>query len=244
MLLQGLKNSSQQESPEKKKIAPVTFELLKTIRNRLDGLSWRAATKTAVWTFCCVAYFGSFRAGELLAKKDWRFDKSSDLLWSDVNLDPEQAGGDCATIRIRSPKTGSRNELVELFAFPMPKFCLVNNLKKLKKSQQNIGIWSADAPVFRLGSGKNLSVKKLSGTMSKIFRKTCYSHLRVSASSFRSGVPTDMEGRPDIFGDTQIRSWGRWKSEAFRRYMKCERTRKREIFDQLSRLLMKNANSL
>ena len=178
--------------------------------------------------------FWVFRAGELLAKKDWRFDK---------NLDPEQAGGDCATVRIWSPKTGSRNELVQLFACPIPAFCPVSNLHRLKISQQNSGIWSADAPVFRLGSGKNLSVKRLSGTMRKIFWKTCCSHLRVTASSFRSGLPTDMEGRPDIIGDTQIRSWGRWKSEAFWRYMKCERTRKHEIFDQLSRILMENSEN-
>ena len=79
----------------------------------------------------------------------------------------------------------------------------------------------------------------MSKTLTKLTRKTQYAGAALAASSFRSGIPTDMESRPDLFQDTQIKSWGRWRSRAYRCYLKNEPARRREIFSRLSGMLMK-----
>ncbi len=68
----------------RKKWQAATFSVLKVLRQRLNQKRWKDDSSSAVWAFCCAAYFGSFRAGELLAKSDWAFDKYSDLVWGDL----------------------------------------------------------------------------------------------------------------------------------------------------------------
>ncbi len=42
--------------------------------------NWCKYNKIVMWTCCLVAFFGSFRLGELLSKKTRQFDKTSTLL--------------------------------------------------------------------------------------------------------------------------------------------------------------------
>jgi len=177
-----------------------------------------------------VGYFGSFRAGELLAKAQWTFDKFSDLLWSDV-IDE---GANSIKIHVKCPKTGGRGgEFIELFPTPDPKVDPVKTIRSLKAKQQNLGIWSENLPVFRFESGKNLTVSKLSQILRKIFRKTKFASLKISAKSMRAGIPTDMESHPSLINDTHIKIWGRWKGKSYLLYMKAPPVSRKWIFDKI-----------
>ena len=240
LLLNGLKNQATGKLGKKIR-KPATFLVLRILRKELWSRSWKEASKVSFWSFCVACYFGSFRAGELLAKKDWKFDGHSDLIWSDVTWKKDFRGGTASVeIRIRSPKVAKAGgEVVELHRFGDPNFCPVLALERLLRVQKRAGIWRADRPVYRLGSGKNLSITGANRIIRKLLKNTAGSGAGLTVASFRSGVPTDMQSRPDLFADSQIRSWGRWRSNAFYRYMKGGRSGNTETFDRLSRMLLK-----
>ncbi len=239
MLLRGIENAASRTNARGRSVAPFTFRVLGAVKKRLKNLKWKKPSKLVLWACCCAGYFGSFRAGELLAKSETGFDKNSDLLWSDVKFSSTRAGKANAKIRIRAPKTRNPGGIVvDLFSFEAKSFCPIRALKQLRTAQRRAGIWRPDKPVFRFGSGKNLTVRNLSRTLKKVLRKTEMGKLNITASSLRSGVPTDMESRPDLFGDSQIKNWGRWRSDAYRRYMKCAGVQKEILFQSLSNLLM------
>ncbi len=129
---------------------------------------------------------------------------------------------------------------VELLRYPDPDWCPVKALVDLRESQKAAGMLRRGRPIFRLGSGQNLTVSCMSRCLTKLTRHNHMRGMNITASSFRSGVPTDMACRPDLFGDTHIRSWGRWRSDAYRRYMKCGPVRNREIYEKLCAMLSKN----
>ncbi len=241
LLLAGASNLARHSKPGSAKRAPFTFKVLQRLCAELRAKRWKPSSKLAIKAFCCTGFFGSFRAGELLAKDSWSFDKFSDLTWADITLTSDPLGGSrSATLHIKEPKTRIEGgEFVELFRFEDPELCPVAALDRLASAQKAKGKWDPAAPVFRFGSGKNLTVSGATRLIKILLKKTEFSQQNLSASSLRSGIPTDMESRPDLFGDTQIKSWGRWRSGAYQRYMKRDAARKRDIYRRLSCMLCK-----
>ena len=241
LLLAGAENLARHTKAQRPKRAPLTFVVLKRLVSEIERKNWRHLSKLVVRAFCCVGYFGSFRAGELLAKDSWSFDRFSDLTWGDVTMDTDEKGGNNSmTLHVKETKTRlAGGEKVELFRFEDPQLCPVRLLERLVAAQKAANIWDKDGPVFRFKSGKNLTVSRASKMMKILLKNTEFKGENLSASSLRAGVPTDMESRPDLFKDTQIKSWGRWRSGAYRHYMKREDARKRDIYRRLSCMLCK-----
>ena len=104
LLLKGMENAKHSDAKPARKTDPLTFKILSKLRKAIKKKNWKPLSKETVWTVCCVGYFGSFRAGELLPKSEWKFDKFSDLLWTDVN-DTEK---EVIKIHVKCPKTGTK----------------------------------------------------------------------------------------------------------------------------------------
>jgi hypothetical protein len=237
IVLKGAENLQSLRGTVPVKADPFTFSVLKKFRKALKAKKWRKTSKIAVWGACCLGYFGAFRAGELLSKKETVFDKFSDLLWKDVTFFENGA-----EIKLKAPKISvPGGELVDVFSFPDSKFCPVHALKRLKTWQQKAGIWDPELPVFRFGSGKNLTVFRLSRIIKSLLRKTNLRYKNLSARSLRSGLPSDMEGRPDIMQDEHIKNWGRWRSSSYQTYMKNDRVQRRWIFEKICTALKQNS---
>jgi hypothetical protein len=229
IVLKGAENLQNLRNKKSVKADPFTFAVLKKFRKVLKATKWRKESKAAVWGACCLGYFGAFRAGELLPKKETVFDKFSDLLWTDVKF---FEGG--VEIKLKAPKISlPGGDLVDVFVFPDSKFCPVRALKRLKNAQQQKGVWDPLLPVFRFGSGKNLTVFRLSNIIKNLLRKTSLRSKNFSARSLRSGLPSDMEGRPDLMQDEHIKNWGRWRSSSYQIYMKNDRVQRQWIFDKI-----------
>ena len=241
LLLKGMENSKDLKNPNTKKTKleksdPLTFHVLKSIRKALKQKKWKHSSRLNVWAACCTGYFGAFRAGELLTKLDWSFDKFSDLLWKDIWDSPPNS----LKIHVKKPKTGTPGgEWIELFRTPNKKFCPVSAIKKLKSSQSASGIWTEDLPVFRFESGKNLTVKNLTKILRKTLLKTKFRDKNITAKSLRAGIPSDMENRPDLLNDFHLKNWGRWKGKSYMRYMKSPSVSKKWIFDRICQAIFK-----
>ncbi len=78
----------------------MTFEILKLIGHQIMSSDWSEYTKTMVWALSLIAFWGSFRIGELLTSSQAQFDDCTNLTWSDISF--KQDGS--IVIRIKSPK--------------------------------------------------------------------------------------------------------------------------------------------
>jgi len=54
----------------------------------------------------------------------------------------------------------------------------------------------------------------------------------------RSGIPSDLEGGPDLSSDKHVKNWGRWRSRAYKGYMKADLPEKRAIFGEICQALL------
>ena len=223
-LLRGLANRGRRRPRQSKGSDPCCFEVLAEIKKQLARKHWSRSSKQCIWACCCVGYFGSLRGGELLAKLESGYDKYTDFIWS--NLAALDGGG--KTIHVPMPKNGEPGgEWVPLFEFPVKKFCPVKALSKLKRIQKKEKIYNSKMPVFRFGSGKNLTKQVLNKVLGELLKPTRFGRKRITSRSFRSGIPTDLERHPWLARDKHVKDWGRWHSSAYKRYMRDGAAQKR-----------------
>jgi hypothetical protein len=71
---------------------PVTLNVMKLIKATVKTAAWDKQEKLLMLAVCCLAFNGSFRIRELLAKESRRFDPASTLLEGEVAI-VEGAGG-------------------------------------------------------------------------------------------------------------------------------------------------------
>jgi hypothetical protein len=89
LVLTGKKNmeTGREKSGETKATRlPVTLNVMKLIKATVRKALWGKQEKLLMWAICCLAFSGSFRVGELLAKEKEKFDPASTLLEEDVTI--------------------------------------------------------------------------------------------------------------------------------------------------------------
>jgi hypothetical protein len=113
----------------------------------------------------------------------------------------------------------------------------------LKEERSRTGSSDENVPVFRFKSGKNLTVSGLNHILKDLLKNSKFKGLRISARSLRSGLPSDLEDRPDLIQDPHVKCWGRWRSQAYQIYMKNDSAQRRWIFDRICQTLLENGES-
>ena len=93
-------------------------------------------------------------------------------------------------------------------------------------------MWNKKLPVFRLSSDQNLTKEVLNKKIKGLLEDSRFRGLKISARSFRAGIPTDLEHHPEFAHDKHVKIWGRWLSSAYKRYMKAGLDKKRWIFEK------------
>ncbi len=123
VLFKGMENIKQGGKPALPRTHPVSVPDLKRIREGLRSAKEKLTIQT-VCTCCLVAFWGAFRLGELLGTTEGAFDRFSNLLWGDLELDSERV-----VVTIKAPKTGGPpgNRAI-LFKIPEPSLCPVTAL--------------------------------------------------------------------------------------------------------------------
>jgi hypothetical protein len=103
---------------------------LKLLGNKIAVADWSTDSKRIFWTASCLAFFGSFRLGEILSPNDSIFSRET-LTWDDI-----QIFEDHAIINIRFPKSlrSKRGDFVDIF--PFPDCCPLSALKGLRESKK------------------------------------------------------------------------------------------------------------
>jgi hypothetical protein len=203
----------------------MTLPLLRVLGHEISKSNWSNHSKSVIWSACTVAFFGSFRLGELLSRHDKKFNIHETLLWSDILFLED----DSAKIHNKIPKTRTLGgETISLFPFPKFSCCPIAALKQLKKFSDG----NEKSPVFTFSDGSFLTNQKLNAVIRFFLNKRIGSRAQsYSCQSFRGGLPSALASKPNMENDGTIKKWGRWKSDAFERYTRLDHIAKRAMFE-------------
>jgi hypothetical protein len=206
-MIKGAKNLASYSATKKEPKAVMTLSCLKILGHEIAKSSWNTFEESVYWAACTVAFFGSFRMGELLCPTEDSYNEDM-LVWSDVFLN----GDSSVVLTIRHQKSNKAgDERVEVFAFPGHNCCPVKALNCLNKLRGNR---RQDLPVFAFSDSRYLCKKALNDEL----RKLLGHHLPGQAMlghSFRAGIPSALSAIPELVTLEEIQAWGRWSSQGY-----------------------------
>jgi hypothetical protein len=226
-MLKGAKNIELYTDILKQTRKAMTYPLLKILSHQIAVMSWPVIDKQIFWTLFTVAFFGSFRFGEIVSRSVYDFNEQEDLLWSDVTF-----GQDFVTFRLKITKNKTpTGEFVDLFLQEGCKYCPVQAMLKLKGM---IGPVDLNTPVFRLSNGSFLTTKKVNDTLYLLLHPMIGEEAAlITGHSFRAALPSVLANCPDIAYQEEIRLWGRWSSSSYLLYTRLKTRQKRLIFEKI-----------
>jgi hypothetical protein len=228
-MIKGAENLSMYNSIVKRSRLAMSFPLLKIMGHEIATSDWTEGSKRVIWTAACVAFFGSFRMGELLSPEENSFN-SETLTWDCVNFDSDSS----AIIEIRFPKNAKPNEshFIDIFKLGDSSICPWNCLKGL----HNASPWAVEKnwPVFSFSPKKFLTNKLFTKTVRSLLKNHLGNNAeKISGHSFRAGIPAAIANHPDLLSNDDVRKWGRWSSTSYLAYTRLKKTARVEIFKKL-----------
>ena len=208
----------------------ITLALLKLIGHQIAVSNWCADSKITVWGACVVAFFGSFRFGELLPKKSYAHCNDETLLWNDIKFRKDGS----VLIHIKIDKSRNMNgSYVDIFEFPNKNCCAVRTLRKMRDLKYKLG-----SPVFQFNNGKNICSAQLNSILYKLLKPIIgETASQITGHSFRAGLPSALANNPNMANDNDIKSWGRWSSDSYLLYTKLKLKQKRALFEKIISVL-------
>ena len=232
-VLKGIRNLKRDPhlAAAKKTRRAMTIEHLRLLGHALAKSGYTEYMKSMVWAGSLAAFWGSIRIGELMCHLAGDFDPQASLLGSDIKVSEGRA-----MLWIRSPKRcTTTGDIIEVYGMPDPSLDPVVALKYFIGFRMKVHGNRGDLPFFIDQNGKYFTKQKFN----KILHELLDPFLRdgrdaLTGHSFRAGLATLMEVAG--FEEAEIQAWGRWNSEAFRRYCK-EKRPKHKIFRKLFDLL-------
>lgn len=229
LLLSGASNLSfpYKKSPTRR---TMTLDLLMVLGHRLANCDWSKGSLIAFWCLCTVAFFTSARVGELLSGNELSFDPLSTLLWEDVLFKSDRI-----ILHIKSPKSKNKEgDFLDVFKFPILSCCPFSGLLQLKSVQLESGIFAASLPVFRLPSGKCLTMAKVNSILKSLLEDLFIPGINsISCHSLRAGLPSCIFENVDCSPEFLVKNWGRWTSDCFKKYTRLKAKQKAKMYNQV-----------
>jgi hypothetical protein len=223
-MIKGAKNLASYSATTKEPKAVMTLSCLKILGHEIAKTDWSALKKSIYWAACTVAFFGSFRMGELLCPSENSY-SSDTLIWSDVIFN----GSNSVILNIRHPKSNrAGGEKVEVFNFSGHNCCPVKALRCLNNNRV---IKSQLAPVFALATNEYLCKKTFNSTLKELLRYHLPGHTLLG-HSFRAGIPSALSAVPELVTTEEIQAWGRWSSQSYLAYTKHRHLSRQKIFEK------------
>jgi hypothetical protein len=229
-MLKGAENLELYNEITKNCRRAMSFPLLKILSHCIASKSWPELDKQCFWTAFTVAFYGSFRFGELVSESAKSYNKKETLLWSDVVF-----GNDFAVIHIKISKNKiKKGEYIDLFLQKDNHYCPVKALLRLKKLTDT----THNTPVFRLTNGELLTSSRINTTLYELLLPVIGETAKlITGHSFRAALASALATRPDIASSEEVQAWGRWSSNSFLLYTRLKLNQKRIIFNKIVSVL-------
>ncbi len=170
-----------------------------------------------LWAAACLWFFGCLKAGEELAPESSNFDPKAHLCWEDVQLEDVERP-EWIRVRVKKSKTDRlrKGALVTVCRTRKP-ICPVVALLEFMVIRK-----AGDGTFFRLDDGKGLNRRVFVEEVRKALRERGMADEGISGHSFKIGAAT--AASRNGASDEQIKDLGRWRSRAYKGYVRtgCE----------------------
>ena len=232
LILRSAENMTLYEPCKTRNRNVMTLSLLKILGNEIAITNWTNESKQLFWTVSCIAFFGSFRMGELLNGTITKIDSATSLLWKDLKYN-----GKSWLIHVKAPKSRTQGgEFIDIFPFKNHNCCPVAALNKWKEISKHSEIQTN--PVFIMSNGCCLTQKVFNKTIQNLLcHRLGDSCKNISGHSFRAGIPSALAKNPELASDTHIMGWGRWCSPAYQTYTRLKLDQKESLFHKIVNVL-------
>ena len=219
LALRGVKK--EQASQPKRARLPITPAILQEIRQvwSKEPSKW---DYVMLWAACCLGFFGFLRSGEFTAPEDGEFDPGQHLSFSDVAAD-SLVDPRVLSIKIKQSKTDPFRLGVTIFVGKTDSSLCPVSAVLAYMARRGPG----EGPLFRFQSGLPLSRSRLVEALREVLGIAGYNPEEYAGHSFRIGAATTAAAC-GIPIDT-IKTLGRWKSDAYRLYVRLPREHLAEI---------------
>jgi hypothetical protein len=232
-MLTGADHLNMYEKIKKQAKLVMTFQMLKILGHKISEANWTIEKKRLFWTASTLAFFGSFRMGEILGTD--KKGKVEELKWSDVNFRKDGS----ILINIRFPKVikNKNGDFADIFPIQGKNYCPVSCLTSLAKHK--ISNDAKNSNVFSYANGDCLTVSDFTADLKKLLKVVIGPAVaNLSGHSFRAGIPAALSNHPEIASEEDVLCWGRWNSEAYKAYTKLKMSARKTIFQKILRAIM------
>jgi hypothetical protein len=233
--LQGSENAKIYEPQKISTRRAITFEILTLIGHQITHSGWSDFTKSLFWAVSLIAFWGSFRLGELLSVDSSTFDPFSSLLWDDITFRDDGS----LLIHLKSTKTSKfPGDYIDLYPFFDKVFCPILALRRYREQSVQAGIFSRFGSVFMLSATTRLTVSEFIAHINNFLvpLNILGPHDSISGHSFRAGIPSTLSIISDPSTISDLKIWSHWTSDSYLLYLKLQSDQKRAIFQKLENI--------
>lgn len=200
-------------SPKPNQLEPVTLNVLRTLLESLATLGISSYNKSLFHAMMTLAYWGCFRIGELASSTHDRHTITRNQIL--VKYDRLTGSPTSVQVAFKSYKHSKGNTpTINIHKHSDRLLCPVRALLNYLDKRPNF----ANRPLFISLLGPTITRSHFVQILKQALIPTPFRHARINSHSFRVGRTTDlaMSGASDEY----IRQVGRWKSNAFRKYVR------------------------
>ena len=225
LVMKGIRKLTSISKPPRVRL-PITTDILQGI-NTILSVEPDSYLNKMMWAACCMAFFGFLRSSEFTVPSQHHYNAEVHLSLSDITLDRRHSPN-TVCVHIKQSKTDPFRQGAHIYlGRTYQQICPVKAVVSyLAVRGSNPG------PVFTLCDGRMLTRDIFGLELEKILRKLNLQIHHYNTHSFRIGAATS--AKQAGISDMHIKTLGRWKSDAYLRYI---RTPPQQLAN-LSRLLL------
>ena len=211
-VLRGIKKDQSKNKGASKPRLPMTPNILMKLRSIWEQEPGNY-DHIMLWAACCTCYFGFLRSGEICSPSDKEYDSSTHLSYSDIAVDSHDDPSTIA-ITIKASKTDPYRQGVTVYlgATGSP-LCPVKALLAFIMVRGD-----APGPLFQFANKQFLTRDRFVTHVRSALSKAGLNPDVYAGHSFRIGAATVAHEKG--IEDSTIMTLGRWKSNAYQRYIR------------------------
>ena len=214
-VLRGIKKEHSKKSPMSKTRLPMTPNILLKLRAIWEEEA-HAFDHIMIWAACCTCYFGFLRSGEICTPSDASYDPATHLSITDIAVNSHTNTSSIA-VRIKASKTDPFRQGVTIYLGATDsKLCPVKAILAYIAVRGH-----HQGPLFLFSDKKVLTRERFVDSVRSALCKAGLNPDLYSGHSFRIGAATVAHEKG--LDDSTIMTLGRWKSNAYQRYVRIPR---------------------
>lgn len=226
-VLTGIKRVEARSGDLPRTRLPITMGIMKRLKD-----VWTATPlqpdHIMFWAAACTGFFGFLRAGEFTVPSPEAYDPDVHLNLSDVAID-SHSDPSIVRLQIKQSKTDPFRQGVDIFlgrtgSAICPVQALICYIGMRHSNPGPLFIFKSGAPLTRAGLVSNLQAA---------LKQTGWDDSKYNGHSFRIGAATTAAQQG--LEDSLIQTLGRWRSDAYKIYIKLPRAQLASVSQTLAR---------